>query len=154
MKFIIEVEDFYLDEESQLAPALTKHIIFDVVQQIEKSIKDRVEKQITMEVKARVEDSMYRLIQSYVSDTVANGKMQSQKNAKEMILISEYVKETFERNTGWASPEEKIKGLAKQFGDAMKQRFDLLFASSIVANLKDNGLLNADAAKMLLEKQS
>ena len=122
MKFIIEVEDFYLDEESQLAPALTEHIKNTVVHKISESIKDRVEKQITMEVKARVEESMYRLIQSYVSDTVATGTIQSPKNRNEQILLSDYIKHVFENNTGWGSPEETIKKQAKIFGDQMKQR--------------------------------
>lgn len=152
MKFIIDVDDFYLDEESNLTPALTGHIITSVVNQISTSIKDRVEKQITMEVKARVEESMYRLIQVYVADTVATGKMPSPNNSKEMVLISEYVQQVFSKNNSWASPEESIKALAKGFGAQMKQRYDLLFASSIVATLKDNGLLNPEAAKMLLEK--
>lgn len=153
MKFVIEVEDFYLDEESQLAPALTEHIKNTVVHKISESIKDRVEKQITMEVKARVEESMYRLIQSYVSDTVATGKMQHPKNRSEQILLSEYIQYIFENNSGWSSPEETIKKYAKTFGDQMKQRYDLLYASQIVTTLKENGLLNADAAKMLLDKK-
>lgn len=151
MKFTIEVEDFYLDEESQLAPALTHHIKCEVVNQISQSIKDRVEKQITMVVKAEVEQTMYRQIQSYVADTIATGRMPNGKGG-EGILLSEYIMNIFQSNNSYSSPQEAIKALAKKYADEMKQRYDLLFASQLVAKMKENNMLKEDVAKMLLDK--
>lgn len=154
MQFTIEVSDFWLDEEKELEPALRNHIIRDVVSKIEASIKQKIDDHIQKEVKSQVEQSLYRKINSLVGEIIATDKVKGKyTNDKEMTL-QEWIHAEFFNNTGYRSPEETIKGLAKKYGDEMKQRYDLLFASQIVAKMSDNGFLREDAMKLLLETVS
>lgn len=71
MKFIIEVEDFYLDDEKELEPALKSYIIHEVITKINKDLKEKIEDGINKEVKAQVEQTLYRKIGTFVSECIA-----------------------------------------------------------------------------------
>lgn len=151
MKFTVEIEDFYLDEDSDIENALKTYIIREVVDQINSLIKERVEKQITMEVREVIEKNLYKKITSSIEDAMISESMPSRKDSKTLLTLKEYVKECINYNSGWDSFEENIKKIAKSFSDEMKQRYDLLFASHIVSKLSENGLLKDDVAKRLCE---
>lgn len=46
--------------------------------------------------------------------------------------------------------EQFANDCAKDFGKEMKERYDLLFASQLVAKMSETGLLKEDVAKLLL----
>lgn len=151
MKFTVEVDDFYLEEE-ELSHALSDYIKRDVVSQIQKSIKDRVEKQIEMEVKSTVEKTMYKQITSEIENVIKTGMTKSRKDSKEQVTLEQYTRECFYANSGWQNFDDIIKKLAQNFSTELKQRYDLLFASQIVAKLNENGFLKDDVAKLILDK--
>lgn len=148
MKFIIEVDDFYLDGE-QLSEALTSHIKHYVVQEIDKSIKARVEEHITRKVKADVEERMYRFMNVTIEEIIQKEKIKD--GSKEMSLV-EYIRNYFLNKSAYNNADAAIKKAADQFGQEMKNRYDLLFASQLVAKLNDSGMLKEDVAKLLLDK--
>lgn len=148
MKFIIEVEDFYLDGE-ELSEALTSHIKHYVVQEIDKSIKARVEEHITRKVKADVEERMYRFMNVTIEEIIQKEKIKD--GSKEMSLV-EYIRNYFLNKSAYSNADASIKKAADQFGQEMKNRYDLLFASQLVAKLNDSGMLKEDVAKLLLDK--
>ena len=152
MKFTIEVEDFYLDGEDSLEANLKDYIKRDVVSQIEKNIRTKVEDQIQREVHLEVEKTFVRKIRDAVTEIVGTEKIKGSNGVE--ITLSDYIKNKFQNNTDWRSPDDTIKALAKKFGDEMKARYDLLFASQIVQKLHENGLLKEDVAKKLLENNS
>lgn len=152
MKFTIEVEDFYLEEDRDLAPALKSYIINDVVQKIHKSIKDKVEEHVTKEVKAQVEQSLYRKISTLVGEIIATDKVKGRYSNEPDMTLQEYVHDQFKNNSGYNSIQDNIKKLANAFAEDMKKRFDLLYASQIVAKMSDHGLLKDDAVKLLLSQ--
>lgn len=153
MKFVVEVEDFWLDEEDEIQPALQKYLIGNVVQQISKSIEKKVEDKVTREAKNQVENSLFKAIQKKVSEVIANGKIKGQYTNDSEISIEDWIKNEFEKNTGYRSATDQIKKLANVFGKEMKDRYDLLFASQIVAKLNEQGMLKEDVAKMLTESE-
>jgi len=65
MKIVVEVEDFYLDEDSNLEEGLKSYVTKQVLAEIASSIKSRVDTQILVEVKSQVENSMYKQINAY-----------------------------------------------------------------------------------------
>lgn len=150
MKFTIDIEDFCLDEDRDLEPALKKYIIDTVVREIWKGVEKKAEASVTKEVKDQVEKSFFRQIQSTVSEVIKTGKIKGEYN-KEEITVQEWILEQFQKNSGWRSPESQLKDLAKKFGDELKARYDLMFASQIVMKLNQNGMLKEDVAKMLLQ---
>lgn len=156
MKFTIEIDEFWLDSESELEPALTKHIIDNVVSQIEKSIEKRVEDHITIKVKAEIESKMYRFMNLTIEQIITTEKIKVEESygkPKVEMTLTEYIKKQFQENSGYRSPHETITALAKKFADEMKNRYDLLFASQIVAKMNNNGLLKDEVAKLLVENQ-
>jgi hypothetical protein len=152
MKFTITIEDFWLDEEQDLEPKLKSHIIHNVVQQIHASIKSKIDEHVTKEVKAQVEQSLYRKISTLVGEIIATDKIKGRYSGEADMTLQEYVHEQFKNNTGYNSIQDNIKKLANSFADDMKRRFDLLYASQIVAKMSDNGLLKEDAVKLLLSQ--
>lgn len=153
MKFTIEVEDFYLDEEGDLAAGLKKYITRDVVIKIQKSLEAKIEDGITKEVKAQVEQTLYRKIGTYVAECIANDKIKGRYSSDPEITLQEWVKQQFTQLAQKAAPvDDTIKKLAEMFGSELKKRYDLLFASQLVAKLSNEGLLKEDAVKLLLEK--
>jgi Iap family predicted aminopeptidase len=151
MKFTVEIEEFYLDEEQDIEPTLKNFVIKSVVQSIQKSLESKIEDAITKEVRNQISKSLFRNIQIVVKKVITEGKIKPRHSGEVPVTIEEYIRQDFEYNSGYSSPKETIEKLAKQFGDEMKRRYDLLFASQIVAKLGANGLLKDEAVKMLLE---
>jgi hypothetical protein len=152
MKITIDISDFYLDPEDQkgLENELKNHVKREVVKEIHKSISDKVKEQITDAISNEIQVSIKPIIDKTLSDLVDSSLIKPR--GENEMLIKDYIKKIFENNNGWGSPEEKIKTLAKAYGDEMKKRYDLLFASQLVAKINENGLLKEDVAKKLLEQ--
>lgn len=150
MKISIDISDFYLDEEDNIEQSLKDYIKRDVLQQISNSIKEKVNTQVLMEVKDIVEKNMYKDISAAIKETVATCKMQSKKERGKEVTMEEYVKECFTDTNSYNSFDDTIKKIASAFAIEMKGRYDLFFASQLVAKMNDNGLLKEDIAKLLL----
>jgi hypothetical protein len=152
MKFTIELEDFYM-EEGDLESNLKQHIITSVVQKIRKELEQKIDDGVTKEVKAQVEQTLYRKISAYVSECITNDKIKGRYSNDPDITLQEWVKQQFQSKAQEKAPvDSKIQDLANRFAEEMKKRFDLLFASQLVAKLSEGGLLKEDAVKLLLEK--
>lgn len=152
MKITVDVSDFYLDEDDNIESGLTKQITNQVVRTIQESIKDKVEKQITMEVKDRVEKTMYKEITKAIMEVIQKGEFPSRNNSSVLVSIETYVKECLNYNGGWQSFSDTVKKIASDYAAELKKRYDLLFASQIVAKMSDSGLLKEEAVKLLLDK--
>ncbi len=151
MKFTVEIDEFWLDEDSNgFEEELKTSIKNDVIREIKKSMDDKIQSEISRIAKDMIEKSMYSHIQSKVKEVIKNGTIKKDGYSNDEITIEAWIKSKFIGNSGYGSPDESIKKLAKQFGDEMKQRYDLLFASQIVAKLNEQGLLKEDVAKLLL----
>lgn len=150
MKFTIEVEEFWLDREKDIEPALKKYLADEItnriwlkietkiLQQIFDVTKDEIENLFPPKIKARIEE----IIQS---ETIATSQGQK--------TLAEFVKYTFEKNSGWFSASDQITKLANKFGDEMKSRYDFQFAAQIVNKMKENNLLNEEEVKKLIGKK-
>lgn len=153
MKFTIEVADFYIDSEDgydfNLEENLKKHIITDVTNQIWSSISQKVEEHITRKVKADVEEKMYRFMNISIEEIIQTEKIK--KDGKEITLV-EYIKDHFQNRNSYRNADEVITREAEKFSKEMKNRYDLLFASQLVAKMSNAGMLKEDVAKILLEQ--
>jgi hypothetical protein len=150
MKFTIEVDDFWLDEE-ELTEALEAHVKRDVVSQISASIKDKVETQIAKKVTETINAKLEVLIDVHLGNLIESNVII--KNSKE-IPIAEHIKNLFMNDRGWQSVDDKIRSYSKQFSSEMKLQFDAAFATKVVMNMKEQGLLKNDVVKMLLNEKS
>jgi hypothetical protein len=147
MKFTVEVDDFWI-EEDELSSALSADIKRNVVQQISKSIEDKVEEQITKKVTARINEKIEPLIDQTLSDLIEIGVIE---HNRVEISIVQHVKNLFMKHNGWASPDRKLEAIAKKFGQELKLQYNNAFASKIVSNMKEQGLLKDEVVQILLE---
>jgi hypothetical protein len=153
MKFTIEVDDFYM-EEGDLETSLKSHIISSCVQQITKELKQKIEDGVAKEVKAQVEQTLYRKIGTFVSECIANDKIKGYYSTDPEMTLQEWVKNQFVKNAREKAPvDDIIKKLAEQFGAEMKKRYDLLFASQLVAKMKESGFLKEEVISLLIDNK-
>lgn len=154
MKFTVEIDEFWLDEDSNgFEEELKESIKNDVCHQIKKLMLTKIENEITNVVKKQVENTLKEQIQALVTDVISTGKIKVDSYSSDEIPIEDWIKKKFNGNCGYGSAENQIKELAKKFGDEMKQRYDLLFASQIVAKLDEHNFLKEDIAKLLIDKK-
>lgn len=109
-----------------------------------------IENEITNVVKQQVSDTLREQIQALVADVISTGEIKESSYSDKKISIEDWIKSQFNANCGYHNANAKITELAKKFGDEMKQRYDLLFASQIVAKLDEHGLLKEGIAELLL----
>lgn len=151
MKFAIEVEDFWLDEDEDLSNGLKAHIKNEVVCQISKNIKEMTEKQITERLQNVIKQKMELVIDSTLTDLLATGMIIV--NRKE-ISIGDYIKQVFRENQGWHNPREQIARIAKDFSQELKKQYNMVFANEIVVKMKEQGFLKDDLVQILLKDES
>lgn len=149
MKFTVEVEEFWLEEE-ELAQTLVGEVKRSVVAQIEKLTKDKVEKQITESLNKVIEEKILLVIDNTLTDLIATGTLHPSKNSEPVTFV-DHIRSLFNSNQRWSHPNEFIKEQAEKFGREMKVRYDSIFAMHIVDNLKKQGMLNDKVVQLLLE---
>lgn len=147
MKFTVEIEGFWLEEE-ELTAELSAAIKRDVVQQISKSIEDKIDKQITTSVTECIEHKLTAIIDSTLTDLIATGIIK--KNGADITIV-EHIKQMFQQNTGWNRANDQIQKIAKAFGQELKLQYNNMFANQIVQNMKEQGLLKDEVVQILLE---
>jgi len=149
MKFEIDIKDFWLDDDDDIEPALIKHIVSSVTKKITESIQEKVDETITLKVKECIEARLSAVISDQIQKcmdegTIVRGGMD--------IKIIDYVKDRFENNHSWGSPNACIDKAAERFGKEFKAQYNTIFAGKIVEKMKEQGFLKDDVVKMLLEK--
>jgi len=149
MKFTVEVEDFYI-EEGELSKELQKHVTREVVAQITAAIKTQVESTITLKVDEFMKERMKQIINTHLDEFIENGTLVDGYD-KKTITIKEHLRNLFNKNHGWANPTDKMNELAKKFGEECKLQYNNIFATKIVVQMKNQGFLKDDMAKILLE---
>ena len=149
MIFRIDIEDFWLDDKDELEPELKNHIINTVVQAIWKKLENRVgtemiqeiHKVVEVEFKGKLDAQFKRIIETQTIGGAEDGPK-----------LDEWLRNQFSNSTSWRDPEQTIKAFAKEFGDEMKERYDMLFASQIVIKMSEQGLLKEGVAESLIRK--
>lgn len=152
MKITIDISDFYF-EDGDFQTELKNYILHEAVETVRKSISKETTEAVHAEVTKIVREKMVETIQPVIEEMIKTEKVKGRHHPYAPVTIREFIMQEFENHNGWNSPIEQIKKLATAFGDELKKRYDLLYASQIVSKLNQNGLLKEDAAKLLLEKE-
>jgi len=159
MKFKIEldIEDFLNDllEDAgegyitSIKDSLLFEIRRDVVSQISLSIKDQVKKEITEKVLNEVNNTVSVRISNYIEDFIQKEILYE--GTANQITIKEMVERNFTNTRYWDNLLPAIKKVGETFGEQIKKRYDIEFASAILLNMKENDLLSSDALKALFK---
>ena len=147
MKFTIEVEDFWLNEE-ELDDALKSHVMSSVTRKITESIQDKIDKEITHRITEVIEKNISSIIDIKLNELIETGTIV--KDRKE-IQLSQHIKNLFMQTQGWSGPRDQIERFAKKYCAELKLQYDAAFATKIVMGMKDQGLIKPEVVQMLLE---
>lgn len=151
MKFTVEIEDNWIDEE-KIESELKRQVIAGVVAQIApdfikghaRLIGEVAVRNITAIFDAAAEEETKKFI--------LEGKVQSYANSRNMVSVADYIKEKFESSQGYNSQKDIIEKMAKNYSIEMKNRYDMMFASQIIIKMNEQGLLKEGVFDSLMKK--
>ena len=147
MKFVIEVEDFYLEEE-QLSTSLKSHIQHQVVQAIWSKIKTQVDDFMDTHLKTHIDKEIKTRVNILMDQFVATGKVKERYNNTPELTVPEWIAKSFADQR--QSIHDSIAKLTKNHVDTLQKRYDMLFATQLISKVKEAGFLKDEAAKLLL----
>jgi hypothetical protein len=150
MKFTVDVSDFYLDEESELEPALKAHLIHQIISKITKEIEEKVQKEVSIKALQLVADRLSSVIDNKLDEMVATGVITV---SGKQVSIVDHIKTVFENSHGWSNPSKQIQEFAKKFGESMKAQYNVVFANQIVVSMKEQGFLKDEVVNLLLTEK-
>lgn len=153
----VDLSDFYSEDESSFSEQIKSAIAYDVRQQVLADWKAKIGAEFNSAVIAEVEKQKEQFITSALNELVVNAKVKKRYSSNDMISISEWITEELERTQ---LSENKLRDFlnsqttktSDKISKELKNRYDMLFASQIVAKLHENGMLKEDVAKLLLKE--
>ena len=152
MKLEIKLNDKYNWEDELIPNQLAKLITQEVCQSIRGSIQQVAITKIEEECKRLINSTIEKRIEKKCNEFIKKMEVKSIYNSLNMVSIDEYLKEKIGKTFQERRLEATIEEIAKKQVDEFKKRYDLLFASQLVAKMTDAGLVNKDIAKLLLDK--
>jgi len=158
--FKVTLDEFYIERDEygssyeSIESELKKHIVTCVTNNIYQTIKEKIDNEITKQVTETISSHLQKKIAKIVERVVLEESIVKSSRDSTLIKLTDYIKELFISNTGWRSPNETIIQLAKKYGDEMKTRYDMMFASQIVVRLNESNMLKEGIAEKLLTKEN
>lgn len=154
MKFTVEINEFWMNEDESFDDVLKRDIIRDVLSQIRNSLKPKIDDEIKRLAKNEFEKEMTLKIRGIIEETIKTEKVKGYRGGEE-ITIKEHIVDMFKENTtARFNPAESIKKISKEFISELKERYDFMFASSVVQKMAENGMLkDTNIAKLFNDKK-
>lgn len=149
MKFVVEIEEFWI-EEDELAASLARQIKEEIVQQMKKTVDEKIDNQITVRVQKVIDEHIATAIKEKLNELVSTGSIT--RDGK-VINLNDHIAALFNNNQGWNNPRDQIIALAKKFGDEIKQRYDAIFANRLVMKMNENGMLKEEVVKLMIDSK-
>lgn len=155
MKLKVDLDDFYLDEEDDLVPAIKDF----VVNKVTSTIWDRVEEKIKQKILDLCNENIQKIIdekiETYLTEMLDKEMIKKDRWSDELVSLQEYVLTAFNEdfdNSCKNILERIVEGKAKNICEEIKKRYDLLFASQLISKMNDQNMLKEDIAKLILDK--
>lgn len=151
MKFTVEIDEFYLDSDEDLIPALEAEIKHQVVKQITGNISLQIGKLAQVIQEEQLKLYTAPIIEEQVKEFVTNGKMRDYSGE---ITIGDYIKKFIQNTKSSEQIEKAIKASVDSHLVELRNRYDLLFTTQLINKIKDAGYLKEEAVKMLLHEHN
>ncbi len=169
MKIKVEVDltDFYSEEEESLSMSeeIKSYVAYQVKCQVLTDFREKINKDFNEKLVEAIEKEKEAQINGIIKEIILTEKVRKRYHSDELITTAEYVKDELKRtvlnqneinhhvNSEKSKLEKDIKKQVKNISAELKDRYDFLFASQIVTKLSENGMLNKDVAKLLLDSK-
>lgn len=155
MKLKVDLDDFYLDEEDDLVPAIKDF----VVNKVTSTIWDRVEEKIKQKILDLCNENIQKIIdekiETYLTEMLDKEMIKKDRWSDELVSLQEYVSTAFNKdfdNNYRKILERIVEDKTKNICEEIKKRYDLLFASKLISKMNDQNMLKEDIAKLILDK--
>jgi thioesterase domain-containing protein len=153
MKFVIEFEDIWTDENGALDKAIKQHIIHSAKQEVLSIIDEKVKSEYNKQIKAAIEKQMQNHIKALIRKLVRDETIVIKHyNDEEPMSVRDYVVSRIKNTRGYNTITDSVMSYAEKFVEEMKQRYDMAFASQIVSKMAEKKLLKDENIEKLLEK--
>lgn len=146
MQIVINLGEKYSDE-GYLDEIITDTVRNEIVSAILGKIRARVETELNKLIGESVEKQLSQVIQDELAKRVDAGVI---KVCGRDITIAEHVRQTFMEERDWRNFSRTISELAEKHCKTLKAQYDLAFATQIVNNLNQAGMLKDDVGNLLL----
>lgn len=177
----VDLEDLY-DEygtedggasfNQQILDEINRKVHFEIWSEFKKLALDDFKTKINNELVSAKDEEIKRIVQKVFSDRKIKTREATKNNPEpEMITLFEYIQDKIEKdyfsmgNTAEVLLRDKIREMqvsveknislaADSLSNEIKQRYDLLFASQLVAKMNQAGMLKDDVAKLLIDQNN
>ncbi len=150
MKFTVELDDFWHDTDGDLSKELSKYVIEQVKYQIWDKIEKKVQLEITEKTIKKIDEKIFSELDSFVEKNLNLDKFVVKKgyNNEETPLL-EYIQNRINDNS--SNYIKAVEQTAENHIKVLRAKYDLLFASQIIGNMQEQGLLKEGVYDALLK---
>lgn len=175
----VDLEDLYDEVSNEYDGSVSVNQL--ILDEIESRVKqevwsefrtrtlDEFKTKINNELSKGKETELNRIITKVFTEKKIKAKDSSKNSPEEMVTLFEYIEDKITKDyfsTGNNAEEilrsklrdfqvvfeKSVSNAADKIGNELKDRYDLLFASQLVAKMNEVGLLKTDVANLLLPK--
>ena len=126
----------------------------DIINQVKTKVISNIgvtsRNQMDNKVKELIEQELIPKVNDHVAEFIAEGKM---RHYGEELTLKELVVTMFDSNNVIRKMRDHIDDRAREMANEFRDRYDLLFASSLVAKMNDRGLLKEGVFKAIMSEQ-
>ena len=152
----IDTSELYGEEDSSFNEVIKHEIAREVKTQILKDWNEKIKAEFNQAVIEEIQSQKKEFITDTMNYLIVNAKVKKQYGSDTMISIADWIKDELERthlSQGSVKDylDKQIKTTTDSISKALKERYDMLFASQIVSKLHENKMLKDDVARLLLK---
>lgn len=155
MKLKIDLDDFYLDEEDDLVPAIKDFVVNKVISTIWDRVEEKIKQKILDLCNENIQKIIDEKIETYLTEMLDKEMIKKDRWSDELVSLQEYVSTAFNKdfdNNYRKILERIVEDKTKNICEEIKKRYDLLFASQLISKMNDQNMLKEDIAKLILDK--
>jgi len=154
MKFIVELDNFWMDEDNgSVEEQLKNFILRTVVYEIWGKVKDMIKPQMDELIRNLVDTKLNDKITKEVEKQVTTGTLKPRYSNDPELTIEQFIQDKFRGSSNKIDVDGIVTKIAKGHAEELKKRYDLLFASQLVSKMQEQGMLKEDVAKLLFDNQ-
>lgn len=154
MKFTVELDDFWIDEDNgSVDEQMKRYIIQQVIYDIWGKIRDQIKPQLDEVIRNLVDTKLNDRITKEVEKQITTGTLKPRYSSDPELTIEQHIQDKFRDSSNKIDIDGMVTKIAKGHAEDLKKRYDLLFASQLVSKLQEQGMLKEDVARLLFDKE-
>ena len=154
----VDVSDMYAEKEGESFSESIKFAIkHEVTQAVLKDWREKIGAKFNDEVTSAIDQMRDGVLAATIQECISRDDVREDKwiPGGKRISLKDYAMRALENGFNdrnfMTRIESIVESRSKELAAEMKTRFDMLFASQLVAKMNQNNMLREDVAKMLLD---